>query len=324
MGENLRSKLVDQILISKAFVGAVESGVPILDSLDTLANMFETYKDKFEFVRDKFALGNSIYNSIIDYDKDHKSTKFTSDFNQAISAGESTGALDIILEKMGGLFRSKINMLDLGADEKLLDNHSFYSSVATLIDSGVPLIPIFDSMTKFSDEGFTVAVKEVRDEIARGGSFANALKKHPSYFSEFEINLISLGEMTGSLDLTAQKIANSYEINLKLAEKIELKEVYNKVNFYYFFSTLINVGIPIIPCLEMLEKSNTYLPDNVLVSIREGIESGKTLAELLPEFPTYFSKFDCNVIAAGERGGILDTGIKRIYEFYQTEFELKI
>ena len=74
------------------------------------------------------------------------------------------------------------------------------------------------------------------------------------------------------------------------------------------FSTMIDAGLPIIQCLDILyaqQENATF--KKMLKSIKESVEGGATLAESLKKYPNQFDDLFVNMVAAGEAGGILDT-----------------
>ena len=90
------------------------------------------------------------------------------------------------------------------------------------------------------------------------------------------------------------------------------------------FSTMIDAGLPIIQCLDILhtQQANTTFK-KVLKKIKESVEGGATMAEALKEFPKHFDSLFVNMIAAGEAGGILDTILRRLAAYMEKAARLK-
>jgi type IV pilus assembly protein PilC len=90
------------------------------------------------------------------------------------------------------------------------------------------------------------------------------------------------------------------------------------------FSTMIDAGLPIIQCLDILytqQENPTF--KKMLRSIKDDVESGSTLAEALKKFPNEFDDLFVNMIAAGEAGGILDTILRRLSAYMEKAARLK-
>ncbi len=90
------------------------------------------------------------------------------------------------------------------------------------------------------------------------------------------------------------------------------------------FSTMIDAGLPIIQCLDILhvqQENKTF--KKMLKKITESVEGGSTLAEALKKYPKHFDDLFTNMIAAGEAGGILDTILRRLAAYLEKAAALK-
>jgi type IV pilus assembly protein PilC len=90
------------------------------------------------------------------------------------------------------------------------------------------------------------------------------------------------------------------------------------------FSVMIDAGLPLVQCLEILGKQE---PDKnfsaVILATREAVEGGAALADAMKKFPKTFDPLFTNMIAAGEAGGILDTILKRLAVYIEKNVKLK-
>ncbi len=90
------------------------------------------------------------------------------------------------------------------------------------------------------------------------------------------------------------------------------------------FSTMIDAGLPIIQCLEILytqQGNKTF--KRMIKEIKEKVEGGATMAEALKRFPKHFDDLFVNMIAAGEAGGILDAILRRLAAYMEKTAKLK-
>jgi len=90
------------------------------------------------------------------------------------------------------------------------------------------------------------------------------------------------------------------------------------------FSTMIDAGLPIVQCLDILQnqqENKTF--KKMLRQVMEAVEGGSTLAEALTRFPKHFDSLFTNMIAAGEAGGILDTILRRLSAYLEKAAKLK-
>lgn len=106
-----------------------------------------------------------------------------------------------------------------------------------------------------------------------------------------------------------------------LQPKVEEKDV---ILFTRQFSTMIDAGLPIVQCLDILqsqEENSTFKA--ILKDIKEQVESGTTLADAMRRHPKQFDDLFVNMIAAGEAGGILDTILARLAGYIEKAAKLK-
>jgi type IV pilus assembly protein PilC len=90
------------------------------------------------------------------------------------------------------------------------------------------------------------------------------------------------------------------------------------------FATMIDAGIPILRCLEIL-MSQTKDPvlKPALEAISQDVKAGLALNEALAKHPAAFNKLYVNMIRAAELGGILDIILDRLAGFLEYENEVR-
>lgn len=106
-----------------------------------------------------------------------------------------------------------------------------------------------------------------------------------------------------------------------LAAGVKEKSV---VVFCRVFSTMINAGLPLIQCLDLLaqqESNKTFA--KIIKQIKEDIEGGTSLTEALKKYPKIFDDLFVNLIAAGEAGGVLDVVLERLSNYMEKAMKLK-
>ena len=90
------------------------------------------------------------------------------------------------------------------------------------------------------------------------------------------------------------------------------------------FSTMIDAGLPIIQCLEILlnqQENPTF--KKVIKEIKGDVEGGQTFAAALKKHPKLFDALFVNMVAAGEAGGILDIILRRLSNYMEKMMKLK-
>src|SRR5574338_449081 len=90
------------------------------------------------------------------------------------------------------------------------------------------------------------------------------------------------------------------------------------------FSVMIDAGLPLVQCLDILGKQepNKNFAATILAT-REAVEGGQSLADAMKRYPKTFAPLFTNMIAAGEAGGILDTILKRLAVFIEKNVKLR-
>ena len=90
------------------------------------------------------------------------------------------------------------------------------------------------------------------------------------------------------------------------------------------FSDMIDAGLPLVQCLEILgaqEEDKNF--SAVILQTRGDVEGGASLADAMKKHPKTFDALYSNMIAAGEAGGILDTILKRLATYIEKAVKLK-
>jgi type IV pilus assembly protein PilC len=90
------------------------------------------------------------------------------------------------------------------------------------------------------------------------------------------------------------------------------------------FSVMIDAGLPLVQCLDILGKQEPHKGfSDVILQVRSDVESGAALADAMKKHPRAFDALYSNMIAAGEAGGILDTILKRLAVYIEKNVKLQ-
>jgi type IV pilus assembly protein PilC len=90
------------------------------------------------------------------------------------------------------------------------------------------------------------------------------------------------------------------------------------------FATMIDAGLPIVQCLQILAAQTDSKPfRKVISSVKDDVESGATLAEGMRKHPKVFTDLYTSMVQAGEVGGILDTILARLATYLEKAARLK-
>ena len=149
-------------------------------------------------------------------------------------------------------------------------------------------------------------------------------------------NIVQKGEMEASSEDVVRSNLNRLRIAPTKIKK-KPKDIFANVAFLQpkvtqrdvilfcrQFSTMIDAGLPIIQCMDILhaqQENATF--KRMLKTIKEQVESGSTLADSLKKYPKQFDDLFVNMVAAGEAGGILDTILRRLSAYMEKAAKLK-
>lgn len=99
-------------------------------------------------------------------------------------------------------------------------------------------------------------------------------------------------------------------LNLGLGGRVPLKSL---VIFTRQFATMIDAGLPIVQCLELLGGAEPHKGfQKTIQTIRADVEAGSTLADAMRRHPGAFNTLYTALVTAGEEAGILDTVMNRL------------
>src|SRR6266852_109582 len=133
----------------------------------------------------------------------------------------------------------------------------------------------------------------------------------------------SVHQRLRSMSLQNVKVRKKSQFSFKLPGigGISQKDI---VIFTRQFATMIDAGLPLVQCLDILASQLDNLAfREVLTKVKVKVESGSTLADALKDHPKVFDTLFVQLVAAGEIGGILDTILNRLAAYIEKNEKLK-
>ncbi len=134
-----------------------------------------------------------------------------------------------ILRKQGITAKLISRKLELGIGGKIkpIDITVFTRQLATMMKAGVPMIQAFEIIAEGTEKHkLRELVDGMKQEIAAGNSFTNALRKRPLYFDELYCSLIDAGEKSGTLEVLLDRVAGYKEKSESLKKKVKKAMIY--------------------------------------------------------------------------------------------------
>jgi len=146
----------------------------------------------------------------------------------------------------------------------------------------------------------------------------------------------AIGEVKGGGGAAAKKPAakkatapakksKDIKINIKLPSflggRVKPKDL---TTFTRQLATLVNAGLPLMRCIEVLKKQNQIPAMGACLNgISESIAGGGTFSEALTAYPKIFDNLYVNMVKAGEAGGVLEVVLNRLAEFAEKAQKIK-
>lgn len=113
----------------------------------------------------------------------------------------------------------------------------------------------------------------------------------------------------------------SKSFNFQIGTGVDLKEV---VTFTRLFATMIDAGLPIVQCLDILcNQTDNKAFAVILRDVKANVEQGATFSDSLRRHPKVFDQLYVNLVQAGEVGGILDTILNRLAVYNEKAIKLR-
>jgi type IV pilus assembly protein PilC len=152
--------------------------------------------------------------------------------------------------------------------------------------------------------------KSPSGEILSGDYAAETKEDLIGYLRKRKIIITSVREKT-----------KEFNITMPWEKRVSVKDL---GVFTRQFATMINAGLPLVQCLDILA-SQTEKPyfRHSIAAVMSDVEGGSTLGEAMAKHPTIFSRLFVNMVEAGEAGGILDLILNRLAVYLEKADQLQ-
>jgi type IV pilus assembly protein PilC len=139
--------------------------------------------------------------------------------------------------------KKKPKWMDLGASSKIKseDIVLFTRQMSTMVVSGIPLVQALEIVAGgLESRGMQAVVISIRNDVASGNTFSDALRKHAKHFDKLYFNLVKAGENSGVLDTVLLQLANYMENVQVMRGRVK------KALFYPVVMLVVTLGISIL------------------------------------------------------------------------------
>ena len=168
-------------------------------------------------------------------------------------------------------FQAEIKIPGLSNRVKLKDIAVFSRQFATMINAGLSLLRSLSILADQTDnKELARIIGAVRQDVEKGSSLSAALAKHPKAFSRLYISMIKAGEISGSLDETLMRLADTIESQVELHRRVKSAMTYPAVVAALVVLILTAMILFIVPMFQDMYASlggSLPLPTQMLINI---------------------------------------------------------
>ena len=177
-------------------------------------------------------------------DKKSRKDKSVSKKTRSLTAkkGKPGGLLSMEIE----LFQPKISTRDLA---------TFTRQFSTLLRSGIQLADALNALVEQCvDPGLERVLRNVKEEITSGNNLAEAMAKHPRFFSDLYVNMVRAGEASGHLDVVLTRIADYLQKQASLKGKVLAAITYPAIMVIVGLAVVIFLMSYVVPRITQILK----------------------------------------------------------------------
>ena len=300
--------LKDIVVFTRQFSTMIEAGLPLTQGLDILAQQSENkkFREIINGIKVKVESGNSLSASIGEYKK-----VFSDLYVNMINAGEISGNLDIILQRLAMLLEKTVAL------RRKVKGALFYPVtviiVATIVTSIllIKVVPTFAEMFSSMGKALPLPTQIVIN-------VSNFLRHNLGFI----VGAIFLIIMAIKLIYKTKKGRYFFDgLMLKFPIFGELVRKAAIAKFSRTLGTMLSSGVSILEAFDIVAKtSGNVVIEEGLYYVRDEVKQGKTIAEPLSQVKT-FPPMVVQMLSVGEKTGAIDTMLNKIADFYEDEVD---
>ncbi len=145
---------------------------------------------------------------------------------------------------------------------RLKERNIFFRQLATLIESGMPLTRALSTIAQQTENSKLITVVEqLRDDVQKGSTFAEAMERHPKVFTSMHCNLVRAGETGGMIEEVLWRIVQFGEQDEELRSKAVSAMIYPAILMFMGTAAIFILTSFVFPKFLLLFKDfNVELP----------------------------------------------------------------
>ena len=188
-------------------------------------------------------------------------------------------------EAISQLRKQRLNVIKIDEQQKrkkpgkvsMRDIVIFTRQFSTMINAGLPLVQAMGILADQSENpSLREITKQVVFDVESGNTVADALRKHPTAFSELYVNMVAAGEAGGILDTILMRLAVFMEKNDALVRKVKGAMIYPGVIMTVAAGAIIVLLVFVIPTFQrMFAEAGIALPlpTQIVIGMSQALQS---------------------------------------------------
>jgi type IV pilus assembly protein PilC len=304
-------KIDELVIFARQLATMVNAGIPLVTALDILAEQVENalFKETVSKIRDDVETGSSLSEALAK----HKNI-FSNLFVNMVRAGESSGMLDEILERVT-VYLEKTSAL-----QKKIRAALMYPVIVTIMAFSITTFLMIKVVPVFSEiySGFGADLPMPTQVMI---NISHAMRRYLYVF----IAIVFIGVFFIKKYIKSPQGRLSYDrlkLNLPIFGVLVRKIAVGK--FTRTLSTLVKSGVPILSSLEIVSRT----ADNAVIEmavnkVRDNVKEGEPIADPLARSGA-FPPMVVRMISVGEQTGELEKMLGKIADFYDEQVEAAV
>ena len=169
------------------------------------------------------------------------------------SVSKKTRSLTAKKGKPGGLLSREIELFQPKISTR--DLATFTRQFSTLLRSGIQLTDALNALVEQCvDPHLERVLRNVKEEITSGNNLAEAMAKHPRFFSDLYVNMVRAGEASGHLDVVLTRIADYLQKQASLKGKVLAAITYPAIMVIVGLAVVIFLMSYVVPRITQILK----------------------------------------------------------------------
>lgn len=299
------------VIFSRQLATMVASGIPIIGSIEALMDQMEdrAFQAVLKRIRDEVEAGSSLSEALAKHPR-----VFSEFFLNMVRAGESSGRLDEILDRLAN-YLEKIEALRRKVQASL-----YYPAVVSVLAFSISAFLVIVIVPKFKEIFATL-----------GGNLplpTRILLQTSDVLRQYLVlevaALVML--MTGFQVYIRTPRGRAWFDRLKLGLPI-VGKLLRKVAIARFASTLatlVRAGVPILTAMDIVARTaGNKVIEEAVTAARASVREGETIADPLSQSKA-FPPMVTRMIAVGEKTGELEKMLTKVADFYESEVDAAV